>query len=56
MLSGIKRFFKERKEDAQDYLGGGKVAKPLGVLFVIYLLVAAVLGIIWSSNDGNAAE
>ncbi|MAA67132.1 MAG: hypothetical protein CL581_20445 [Alteromonadaceae bacterium] len=50
MLSGIKRFFKERKEDAQDYLGGGKVAKTLGVLFVIYLLVAAVLGIIWSSE------
>ncbi|WP_111493960.1 MULTISPECIES: DUF2333 family protein [Marinobacter] len=50
MLSGTRRFFRERTEDLQDYLGGGKVAKFLLILVVLYLLVAIVLGMYWSSE------
>lgn len=50
MLSKTRGFFRERLEDIQDYLGGGKVFKGLIVLLVIYLIVAVVLGIYWSSE------
>lgn len=50
MLSKTRGFFRDRLEDIQDYLGGGKVFKGLIVLLVIYLIVAVVLGIYWSSE------
>lgn len=50
MLSRTREYFRERKEDVQDYLGGGKVLKALLALLVIYLLVAVVLGMFWSSE------
>ncbi|TBW58497.1 DUF2333 family protein [Marinobacter halodurans] len=50
MLNKTRGFFRQRLEDIQDYLGGGKVFKGLVVLLVIYLIVTIVLGIYWSSE------
>ncbi|MDX1452835.1 MAG: DUF2333 family protein, partial [Oleiphilaceae bacterium] len=49
-MEELKAFFRHRKEDMQDYLGGGAIAKLLGVLVAVYLLIAVVLGWWWSSE------
>jgi hypothetical protein len=43
-------FIRHRKEDFQDYLGGGVVARLAGIFVGIYLLAALVLGWYWSSE------
>ena len=46
----LANFFRHRKEDFQDYLGGGVVARIAGVVVGIYLLAAIILGWYWSSE------
>ena len=41
-------FFRHRKEDIQDYLGGGILARLIGVVISVYLILALVLGWWWS--------
>lgn len=51
MAGKIRQYFRDKKDDVQDYAGGsGVIGKLVLVLLVIYLLVAMVLGIIWSSE------
>ncbi|PID41686.1 MAG: hypothetical protein CSB48_13635 [Proteobacteria bacterium] len=45
-------FCKDRWEDIQDYLGGGVLPKIAGVVLGVYLLVAVLLGMIWSCPPG----
>ncbi len=49
MLSRIKSYFRERKDDVGDSRGGF-LGKVIVLLLVVYLLVTIVLGIIWSSE------
>lgn len=51
MPGKIKQYFRDKKEDAQDYAGNnGMIGKFLAVVLLVYLLVAVVLGIYWSSE------
>lgn len=50
MLSRVKGFFGDRKGNVQGDSGGGGIAKVLGALFLLYLLVTLVLGIFWSDE------
>ena len=50
MTSKLSDFIRHRKEDFQDYLGGGIVARIAGIVVGIYLLAALVLGWYWSSE------
>ncbi|HLT13802.1 MAG TPA: DUF2333 family protein, partial [Marinobacter sp.] len=51
MAGKIRQYFRDKKDDVQDYAGGsGVIGKLVLVLLVVYLLVAMVLGIIWSSE------
>ncbi|GAA3562773.1 MULTISPECIES: DUF2333 family protein [Marinobacter] len=48
MLSRMKQYFRDRRDDVNDYAGG--LGKWLLGLLIIYLLVTVVLGMIWSSE------
>lgn len=48
MLSRVKEYFRDRRDDVQDYTGG--LGKWLLGLVLLYLLVTIVLGMIWSSE------
>jgi hypothetical protein len=51
MSGKIRQFFRDKKEDVKDYTGGsGMIVKFLLAVLVIYLLVAVVLGMYWSSE------
>ncbi|MCK7550360.1 DUF2333 family protein [Marinobacter goseongensis] len=51
MPGRIKQYFRDRKEDVQDYAdGSGVVGKFILIVLGIYLLVAVILGMIWSSE------
>ncbi len=50
MTSKLSDFIRHRREDFQDYLGGGIVARIAGIVIGIYLLAALVLGWYWSSE------
>ncbi len=51
MPGKIRQYFRDRKDDVQDYAGGsGVVGKFILILLVIYLLVTIVLGMYWSSE------
>ena len=50
MAGKIADFIRHRKEDFQDYLGGGVVARIAGVVVGVYFLAALVLGWYWSSE------
>ena len=51
MSGKIRQFFRDKKEDVKDYTGGsGMIVKLLLAVLVIYLLVAVVLGMYWSSE------
>ncbi|PAV25382.1 hypothetical protein CF392_11320 [Tamilnaduibacter salinus] len=50
MLNGVKQFFQDRADDVRDFTGGGVVARLLGLILVVYLIVAVVLGIYWSDE------
>lgn len=53
MAGKIRQYFRDRKDDARDYGGGGVVGKFLLAVIVVYLLVTLVLGMIWSSEPDN---
>lgn len=44
----MKDFLVERWEDMQDYIGGGRVAKSVLLIFFLYLLITILVGIYWS--------
>lgn len=51
MPGKIRQYFRDKKEDVQDYTGGSSViAKFVPALLVVYLLIAIVLGMVWSSE------
>jgi hypothetical protein len=51
MLSRVKSFFQERRADVDDYAGGGgKVAKAIIGLILLYILISLVLGFFWSDE------
>ena len=50
MPGKIRQYFSDRKDDVRDYTGGGVVGKFILAVVVVYLLVAIVLGMIWSSE------
>jgi len=51
MPGKIRQYFRDRKDDVQDYAGGsGVVGKFILVVLGVYLLVTVILGIIWSSE------
>lgn len=51
MPGKIRQYFRDRKEDVQDYAGGrGVVGKFVLALLAVYLLVTVVLGFYWSSE------
>src|SRR5690554_579880 len=51
MAGKIRQYFRDKKDDVQDYAGGsGVIGKLVLVLLVVYLLVATELGMIWSSE------
>lgn len=51
MPGKLRQYFRDKKDDVQDYAGGsGVVGKFVLVLLVVYLLVTVVLGMYWSSE------
>lgn len=48
MLNRVKEYVRDRRDDVQDYAGG--IGKWILVLILVYLLVALILGMIWSSE------
>ncbi|SFL83480.1 DUF2333 family protein [Marinobacter zhejiangensis] len=48
MLNRIKEYVRDRKDDVQDYAGG--MGKWIMGVVALYLLVAIILGMIWSSE------
>ena len=51
MPGKIRQYFRDKKDDVQDYTGGsGVFGKLVVALLVVYLLIAMVLGIYWSSE------
>lgn len=51
MPGKIRQYFSDRKDDVRDYTGnGGVVGKFILAVVVVYLLVAIVLGMIWSGE------
>ncbi len=51
MSGKIRQFLTARKEDFQDYAGGsGVLGKLILVVLTVYLLVAVVVGMYWSSE------
>ncbi|MGM0953006.1 MAG: DUF2333 family protein [Pseudomonadota bacterium] len=51
MPGKIRQYFTDKKEDVRDFAGGrGVIAKFLLAVLVVYLLVAIVLGMFWSSE------
>lgn len=50
MTNKLSDFIRHRKEDFQDYLGGGVIAKLTGVFIGVYLIAAVILGWYWSSE------
>ena len=49
-MSELEDFVKHRKEDFQDYLGGGLLPKIVGIGFGLYLVIAIVCGWLWSQE------
>lgn len=51
MPGKIRQYFRDKKDDVQDYAGGGGViGKLILVLLVVYLLVSVIVGMYWSSE------
>jgi hypothetical protein len=46
----VSDFLRHRKEDFQDYLGGGFVARIAGIVLLVYLVAAVFVGWYWSSE------
>jgi len=51
MPGKFRQFFRDRKEDVQDYAGGsGVIGRIIIAVLAIYLLMAVVVGIYWSGE------
>ncbi len=50
MASKISDFIRHRREDFQDYLGGGAIAQAAGGIVGAYLLLTLLLGFWWSGE------
>lgn len=51
MPGKIRQYFRDKKEDAQDYTGNkGAIAKFVVIVLLVYLLVTVILGIYWSGE------
>lgn len=51
MSGKIRQYFRDKKEDLQDYAGGsGVIGKFVLAVLVIYLLAAILVGMYWSSE------
>jgi len=50
VIEGLSDFVRHRKEDFQDYLGGGTLAKIIGIALGAYLLLSVILGFWWSDE------
>lgn len=50
MAGKISDFIRHRKEDFQDYLGGGAIARIAGSVVGVYLLLTVLLGFWWSGE------
>ena len=50
MANKLADFIRHRREDFQDYLGGGLVARIAGIVLLVYLVAALVVGWYWSSE------
>ncbi|MBD3658018.1 MULTISPECIES: DUF2333 family protein [Marinobacter] len=50
MVNRVKQYFRDRRDDIRDYSGGSVVGKFILALVVVYLLIAMVVGIFWSSE------
>ncbi len=51
MPGKLRQYFRDKKDDVQDYAGGsGAVGKFILLVLVVYLLVTVVLGMYWSSE------
>lgn len=51
MPGKIRQYFRDKKDDVQDYAGGsGVIGKLILALLVIYLLVSVIVGMYWSSE------
>ncbi|WP_100638086.1 DUF2333 family protein [Marinobacter salexigens] len=51
MPGKFRQYFRDKKEDAQDYFGNsGVIGKFVALVLLVYLLVTVVLGIYWSSE------
>lgn len=53
MAGKIRQYFSDRKDGARDFGGGSFVGKFLLIVVVLYLLLALVMGMIWSSEPEN---
>ena len=50
MPGKLRQYFRDKKDDAQDYAGGsGMIGKFILVVLVVYLLVTVGLGMYWSN-------
>jgi hypothetical protein len=49
-MGKITDFVRHRKEDFQDYLGGGVLPKAMGSVVVVYLTLAVLVGMWWSGE------
>ncbi|MBW7471258.1 DUF2333 family protein [Marinobacter sp. M216] len=51
MPGKLRQYFRDKKDDVQDYAGGrGMIGKFILIVLVVYLLVTIVLGMYWSSE------
>ena len=53
MAGKIRQYFKDKKNDTQDFSGGNTVVKLLLIVLLIYLLVTTLLGMYWSSEPSS---
>lgn len=53
MPGKIRQYFKDKKGDARDSFGGGMVGKLLLIIVVVYLLIAMIVGMYWSSEPDS---
>lgn len=51
MPGKIRQYFRDKREDAQDYAGNrGVIGKVVVIALLIYLLITIILGIYWSNE------
>ena len=53
MPGKIRQYFKDKKGDFRDSFGGGMVGKLLLIIVVVYLLIAMIVGMYWSSEPDS---